>query len=121
MGIGIGQSVQVEAQGFDASSCHVLEGHTVTGELRYTGGGQPVANFSLATTERVKRNDNWEERTEWHRIVVWGKLDDLHAAVEAKAKKPWSDIQQNLSFYSTHLYAAACEVAPDVFPAHLDQ
>lgn len=49
-----------------------------------------------------------------------GKLDDLHAAVEAKAKKPWSDIQQNLSFYSTHLYAAACEVAPEVFPTPQD-
>ena len=49
-----------------------------------------------------------------------GKLADLHAAVEAKAKKPWADIQQNLSFYSTHLYAAACEVAPEVFATPQD-
>lgn len=49
-----------------------------------------------------------------------GKLGDLHAAVEAKAKKPWADIQQNLSFYSTHLYAAACEVAPEVFATPQD-
>ena len=44
-----------------------------------------------------------------------GKLQALHQAVESRAKKPWADIQKNLSFYRTHLYAAACEVASDVF------
>ena len=44
-----------------------------------------------------------------------GKLKDLHQAVEARAKRTWKDIQQNLSFYSRHLYDAACEVAPEVF------
>jgi hypothetical protein len=49
-----------------------------------------------------------------------GKLPALHAAVEARAKKPWADIQKNLSFYRTYLYAAACEVAPEVFPTPQD-
>jgi hypothetical protein len=44
-----------------------------------------------------------------------GKLAALHEAVETRAKKPWAEIQKNLSFYRTHLYAAACEVAPEVF------
>jgi hypothetical protein len=44
-----------------------------------------------------------------------GKLQALHEAVSSRAKKPWADIQKNLSFYRTHLYAAASEVAPDVF------
>ena len=44
-----------------------------------------------------------------------GKLAALHQAVETRAKKPWGEIQKNLSFYRTHLYAAACEVAPEVF------
>jgi single-strand DNA-binding protein len=43
-------------------------------ELRYTQGGQGVANFTLATNERWKDKDGQnQERTEWHRIVVWGK------------------------------------------------
>jgi len=52
-----------------------------------------------------------------------GKLPALHAAVETRAKKPWVEIQQNLAFYRNHLYAAACEVAPDVFssPQDVDQ
>jgi single-strand DNA-binding protein len=43
-------------------------------ELRYTAGGQPVASFSVATNERWNdREGKPQERTEWHRIVVWGK------------------------------------------------
>jgi single-strand DNA-binding protein len=47
-------------------------------ELRYTPGGQPVASFSLATTERWSdKNGQRQDRTEWHNIVVWGKLAEL--------------------------------------------
>lgn len=43
-------------------------------ELRYTKSGHPVANFSVATTDKWQGKDgNTEERTEWHQIVVWGK------------------------------------------------
>jgi len=43
-------------------------------ELRYIPSGQAVANFTLATNERWRDKDgNNQERTEWHRIVVWGK------------------------------------------------
>ena len=43
-------------------------------ELRYTPSGQPVASFSVATNERWNdREGKPQERTEWHRIVVWGK------------------------------------------------
>ena len=44
-------------------------------ELRYTPGGQAVANFRIATNERWGGRDGQpaQERTEWHNIVVWGK------------------------------------------------
>ena len=43
-------------------------------ELRFTRDGQGVANFTLATNERWRDKDGQnQERTEWHRIVVWGK------------------------------------------------
>ena len=43
-------------------------------ELRFTQGGQAVANFNVATNERWKNKDGeMQERTEWHRIVVWGR------------------------------------------------
>jgi single-strand DNA-binding protein len=47
-------------------------------ETRYTGGGQAVANFSIATDETYKdRNGERQKRTEWHKIVVWGKQAEI--------------------------------------------
>jgi single-strand DNA-binding protein len=57
-------------------------------ELRYTQSGQAVANFSLATTERWSKRDGGgqEERTEWHRIVAWGRTAELCAQYLAKGR-----------------------------------
>ena len=47
-------------------------------ETRYTGNGQAVANFSVATDESYKdRNGERQKRTEWHKIVVWGKQAEI--------------------------------------------
>ena len=47
-------------------------------ETRYTSGGQAVANFSVATDESYKdRNGGRQKRTEWHKIVVWGKQAEI--------------------------------------------
>ncbi len=56
-------------------------------ELRYTQGGQAVANFSLATSESFSTKDGRrEERTEWHRIVVWGKVAENCAQYLSKGR-----------------------------------
>jgi len=42
--------------------------------LRYTPGGAAVATLNLATTEVWNdRNNQRQEKTEWHRVVLWGK------------------------------------------------
>lgn len=47
-------------------------------EVRYTQSNTAVANFSLATNERFKdRNGEFQERTEWHRIVAWGRTAEI--------------------------------------------
>jgi single-strand DNA-binding protein len=47
-------------------------------EVRFTPGGQAVANFRIATSDTwTDKNGQKQERTEWHRIVVWGKLAEL--------------------------------------------
>jgi single-strand DNA-binding protein len=44
-------------------------------EITYTKAGEPVANFSLATSESWTGKDGEkQERTEWHRVTVFGKL-----------------------------------------------
>ena len=43
-------------------------------ELRYTPGGSPVATINLATTEIWNdKAGQRQEKTEWHRVVLWGK------------------------------------------------
>ena len=42
-------------------------------EIRKTQSGISVANFSLATSKKIKG----EDKTEWHRIVAWDKLAEI--------------------------------------------
>ncbi|HQO10208.1 MAG TPA: single-stranded DNA-binding protein [Clostridiales bacterium] len=42
-------------------------------EVKYTPSGVQIAKFSLATSERVKRGDNWEEKTDWHNVVLFAR------------------------------------------------
>lgn len=42
-------------------------------EVRYLPSGKPVANFSIATSFAVKRDDNCVDETEWHRCVAFDK------------------------------------------------
>ena len=65
-------------------------------QMRSLPSGDNVANFSVATTERFKdRSGERRERTEWHRIVVFGKLADTCAqdnsakAVRSMSKDGW--------------------------------
>ncbi|OPL17247.1 MAG: single-stranded DNA-binding protein [delta proteobacterium ML8_D] len=46
-------------------------------EIRYTSDGTAVANFSMATNRSIKRGDQWEEETDWHRIVAWRRLAEI--------------------------------------------
>lgn len=47
-------------------------------ELRYTADGSAVARFNIATSETFKdKSGSKRERTEWHRIVLWGKLAEI--------------------------------------------
>jgi single-strand DNA-binding protein len=47
-------------------------------ETRFTGTGQAVCNFSVATDSTYKdRSGQRQKQTEWHRIVMWGKLAEI--------------------------------------------
>jgi single-strand DNA-binding protein len=56
-------------------------------EVRYTTSGTAVASFSLATSEKFKnKTGEWEERTEWHTITLWGRLAEIAGEYLAKGK-----------------------------------
>lgn len=57
-------------------------------EVRYTQNGTAVANFTLATNEVwTDKAGGRQERTEWHRIVVWGKQAEIAREHLAKGKQ----------------------------------
>ena len=57
-------------------------------ELRYNPSGTPVCNFSLATNEFwMDKDGQKQKRTEWHRIVVWGKTGENCSRYLAKGRQ----------------------------------
>ena len=84
-------------------------------EMRYTQGGQAVANIRLATTERwTDRNGAKQETTEWHRVVVFGKQAEIVGQYLTKGRqvyvegriqtRQWQD-QQGQKRYTTEIVA----------------
>ena len=56
-------------------------------EVRYTASGTAVASFSLATSEKFKNKEGeWEERTEWHNVILWGRLAEIAGEYLGKGK-----------------------------------
>ena len=61
-------------------------------ELRYTGSGTAVCNFSLATSETYKdSNGDLVEKTEWHRIVTWARLAEICGEYLKKGRQVYSE------------------------------
>jgi single-strand DNA-binding protein len=84
-------------------------------DIRYSASGTAVAKFNVATTERVPAGEgNWEDRTEWHRIVVFGKTAEHCGNYLSKGRQvyvegslrtnQWEDAQ-GVKRYTTEIVA----------------
>ena len=85
-------------------------------EIKYTQSGSPVANLSVATSERWKDKNTGEqkEQTEWHRVVVFGRLAEIAEQYLKKGSKvfiegkiqtrDWEDAEGNKK-YTTEVVA----------------
>lgn len=60
-------------------------------ETRYTASGAAVTNIRLATSEswRDKQTGETQERTEWHRIVIFGKLGEIASKYLKKGEQAY--------------------------------
>ena len=85
-------------------------------EVKYTPSGTPVAKLALATNERFKDKDGqWQDRTEWHNVVVWQRLAEIAGEYLKKGSKvyiegrlqtrSWDDKQTNQKRYMTEVVA----------------
>ena len=88
-------------------------------EIRYTQSGQAVATLSVATDESYKDQSGQRvEKTEWHKVVVWGKQADFVANYLGKGRlvylegkietRKWQD-QSGQDRYSTEIKAVTVQ------------
>jgi single-strand DNA-binding protein len=86
-------------------------------EVKYTPSGTPVAKIALATNERFKdKNGEWQDRTEWHNVVLWQRLAEIAGEYLKKGGKvyiegrlqtrSWDDKQTNQKKYMTEVVAS---------------
>lgn len=89
-------------------------------EVRYTTSGKPFASFSIATTEQWTGKEGEKgERTEWHRVVAWGRLGEIcgeylrkgsQVYVEGRLQtRSWEDRDGNKR-YTTEVNAQAMQM-----------
>jgi single-strand DNA-binding protein len=90
-------------------------------EVRYATNGNAVVNMSVATNEswKDKQTGEAQERTEWHRIVVFGKLAEIASQYLKKGSKAyfegrietskWTD-QGGIDRYTTQIVANQMEM-----------
>lgn len=89
-------------------------------EMRYTPGGMAVANFRLATSEtRTNKEGQKETKTEWHRVVTFGKLAEICGEYLSKGKqvyiegkiqtRTWDDKDGNKR-YTTEIVANSMQM-----------
>lgn len=82
-------------------------------DVRYTQDDTAVANLSVATSERYKDNQGeWQEKTEWHRVVLWGKVAKIaqeylkkgsQVYIEGKIQtRKWED-KEGVTRYTTEV------------------
>lgn len=92
-------------------------------ELKYTPSGAAVCNFSLATNEAwTDKAGQKQEKTEWHRVVVWGKMAELcnqylskgrQAFIEGKLQtRSWDD-NNGQKKYTTEINATTVQFIGD--------
>ena len=83
-------------------------------EVKYTPQGTPVAKLTLATNERYKDKDGqWQDRTEWHNVVLWQRLAEIAGEYLKKGGKvyiegrlqtrSWEDKQTGEKKYRTEI------------------
>jgi single-strand DNA-binding protein len=85
-------------------------------ELKHTSGGTAVATMTVATNERFKdKSGEWQDRTEWHTVVLWQRLAEIAAEYLKKGRsvyvegrlqtRSWED-KQGQKRYTTEVVAS---------------
>lgn len=82
-------------------------------EVKTTQGGSNIAKFSLATNDRTKVNGEWQDKTEWHNLVAFGKTAEVIGEYVKKGNRlyiegklstsSWEDKDSGTTKYRTEI------------------
>ncbi|HEY0784438.1 MAG TPA: single-stranded DNA-binding protein [Acidobacteriaceae bacterium] len=84
-------------------------------EVKFLPSGQAVANFSIATADRIKdkASDTWTDRTEWHNVTAYGRTAEIVRDYVKKGNKlyiegrlttrSWDDKETGKKVYRTEI------------------
>ena len=96
-------------------------------EMRFTASGKAVTNFSMATSEYWNdASGERQEKTEWHRVVLWGKVAEAAAKLLSKGKqvyiegrlqtREWED-QSGGKRYTTEIVGNQMQILSPMTPS----
>ena len=87
-------------------------------ELKFTPSGSAVCQFSMATSEKYTKDGQKQEKTEWHNIVIWGKIAEVcnqylkkgsKVMIEGKIQTRTWDDKDGKKCYKTEINASQVE------------
>lgn len=91
-------------------------------EVRSTQNGTNVANFNIATSEKYTKDGETQEKTQWHRVVAWGKLAEIGGEflnkgslvmIEGKLETRQYEDKEGATKYATEIIASDIYLLPN--------
>jgi len=98
----------------DLNKVMVMGNLTQDPDLRFTTGGTPVLNFSIATNRRYKAGDDWKDEVTYHNVVVWRSAESLAKRIKKGTRifvegrmqtRSWDDKETGKKQYKTEIVA----------------
>jgi single-strand DNA-binding protein len=90
-------------------------------EVRSTQNDTQVANFNIATSEKYTKDGETQEKTQWHRVVAWGKLAEIGSQylnkgslvmIEGKLETRQYEDKEGATRYATEVIASDIYLLP---------
>lgn len=90
-------------------------------EVRSTQNDTQVANFNIATSEKYTKDGETQEKTQWHRVVAWGKLAEIGGQylnkgslvmIEGKLETRQYEDKEGATRYATEVIASDIYLLP---------
>lgn len=101
------------------NKAHIIGRLGADPEVRYTQAGEPIASFTVATSEKWTKDGEKQEKTEWHKVVTFKKLAEICGQylnkgslvyIEGKLQTRQWDDKEGVKRYTTEIVASTMQM-----------